>query len=172
MSLLFQHAFYVGNALNGILYGELLPHKMHCDGLSGHQILGVELMLFNITMQTMARKRRSRRARSDILLVCFSCAALLLNTAYITTEFVFGQEMWIVHAQQPGGQEAYLRDYASVWYQTLGTSASILLNLLAHALLVRSSLRRAYNRAERYRYTDVSSSGAISGPSSCRVFYT
>ncbi|KAI1784817.1 hypothetical protein LXA43DRAFT_190403, partial [Ganoderma leucocontextum] len=33
-------------------------------------------------------------------------------------------------------QDAYLRDHASVWYQTLGTSACILLNLLSHALII------------------------------------
>ncbi|EJF62041.1 hypothetical protein DICSQDRAFT_59162 [Dichomitus squalens LYAD-421 SS1] len=117
MTLLFQNAFYVGNAFNGILYG-------------------IELMLFVLTMQAIMRKRHSRENRFDIVWTICSGAALLLNTAYVATEFAFGQEMWIVSAKQPGGQAAYLSDHASVWYQTLGTAASILLNLLTHALMI------------------------------------
>ena len=77
--------------------------------------------------------------RSDIVFALFSAVTLLLNTIYFATELVFGQEMWISNAQYPGGQAAYLADYSAVWYQTLGTSASIVLNLLSDALLVSPS---------------------------------
>lgn len=129
-------------------------------------------MLFVLTMQAIMRKRHSRETRFDIVWTICSGAALLLNTAYVATEFVFGQEMWIVSAKQPGGQAAYLADHASVWYQTLGTAASILLNLLTHALMVRGSITHGRKMTESYRYTGVTSSGVVSWSSSFRAFYT
>ncbi|PIL34464.1 hypothetical protein GSI_03240 [Ganoderma sinense ZZ0214-1] len=117
MTVLFQNSFYIGNTFNGILYG-------------------VELMLCLLTAEAMAKKRRAHRARSDLLLMTFNGASLLLNTIYVATEAVFGQEMWIEKASYSGGQDAYLRDHESVWYQTLGTSASIVLNLLSEALMI------------------------------------
>jgi hypothetical protein len=44
--------------------------------------------------------------------------------------------MWIVNAGFEGGSAAYLAMYASVWYQTMGTAASIMLQLMSDALLV------------------------------------
>ncbi|KAM5540177.1 hypothetical protein V8D89_006317 [Ganoderma adspersum] len=117
MTVLFQNAFYVGNTFNGILYG-------------------VELMLCFLTAEAMTKKQGARRARSDFLFMAFNGASLLLNTIYVATEAVFGQEMWIEHASYSGGQNEYLRDHESVWYQTLGTSASIVLNLLSDALMI------------------------------------
>ena len=96
-------------------------------------------MLCFLTAEAMSTKRGTRRARSDILFMAFNGASLLLNTVYVATEAVFGQEMWIEYASYPGGQNAYLRDHESVWYQTLGTSASIVLNLLSDALMVSCS---------------------------------
>ena len=71
----------------------------------------------------------------------FSTAMLCLITIYMSTEAVFGQEMWIVHADYPGGQDAYLGDFVNVWYQTLGTAASILQNFLSDALLVSPTIQ-------------------------------
>ena len=44
--------------------------------------------------------------------------------------------MWIVNADYPGGQDAYLGAFVNVWYQTLGTCATVLQNYLSDALLV------------------------------------
>ena len=93
-------------------------------------------MLCFLTVEAMTRKQRAHRVRSDSLFMAFNAVSLLLITIYVATEAIFGQEMWIVHADYPGGQDAFLRDHASVWYQTLGTSACIVLNLLSDALMV------------------------------------
>ncbi len=64
-------------------------------------------------------------------------------TIYVAVQAVFGQEMWIVHADYPGGSGPYLADHAAVWYQTLGSAASVVLNFMSDALLVSPySLRR------------------------------
>ncbi|CDO73848.1 hypothetical protein BN946_scf185016.g5 [Trametes cinnabarina] len=113
---LFQNAYYIGNNFNTILYGIML------------------VLYFRIVHIMLSP--RHKHARSDKFFLFFSTALLCLNTVFVATEAVFGEEMWIIHADYPGGQDAYLEDYASVWYQTLGTAASIILNLLSDGLLI------------------------------------
>ncbi|KAJ8497033.1 hypothetical protein ONZ51_g772 [Trametes cubensis] len=72
----------------------------------------------------------------DKVHLLFSTVLLLLNTVFVATESAFGEEMWVVNANYPGGQDAYLEAFASVWYQTFGTAASIVLNLFSDALLI------------------------------------
>jgi len=113
---LFQNSFYVGNAFNGILYG-------------------VELVLYVKTIQALLRADR-RHTRTNRFFMIFSTALLFLITIFVAVQAVFGQEMWIVNAGFEGGSAAYLATYASVWYQTMGTTASIILQLLSDALLI------------------------------------
>ena len=79
---------------------------------------------------------RESWTRSDKLYMAFSTALLVLITIYLSTEAIFGQEMWIVNANYPGGMDAYFGDFVNVWYQTFGTAASIVLNLCSDGLLV------------------------------------
>ncbi|KAI0631495.1 hypothetical protein C8Q77DRAFT_1035889, partial [Trametes polyzona] len=121
MSAVFQNAYYVGNNFNAIIYG-------------------IELVVYAMTIRALRHGRRtqstSRGVSVKTFLIVFSTILLLLNTVFVVTEALFGEEMWIVHADYPGGHDAYLADFASVWYQTWGTAASILLNLLSDALLI------------------------------------
>ncbi|KAH9934013.1 uncharacterized protein BXZ73DRAFT_100853 [Epithele typhae] len=112
----FQNGFYVGNNFNAILYG-------------------MELVLYFMTVRVVL-DRKHKHAPSDKWFLIFSTACLCLNTVFVATEAVFGEEMWIVNADYPGGMDAYLNDFASVWYQTFGTAASITLNLLADGLMI------------------------------------
>jgi len=113
---LFQNSFYVGNAFNGILYG-------------------VELVFYVKTVQALLRGDR-KHARTNRFFAIFSTALLFLITIFVAVQAVFGQEMWIVNAGFEGGSAAYLAMYASVWYQTMGTAASIMLQLMSDALLI------------------------------------
>ncbi|KAJ2968231.1 hypothetical protein NUW54_g13280 [Trametes sanguinea] len=99
---LFQNAYYIGNNFNAILYG-------------------IGLVLYYQIVRIMLNPKH-KQARSDKFFLFFSTALLCLNTVFVATEAVFGEEMWIVNANYPGGQDAYLDDFASVWYQTLGTA--------------------------------------------------
>ncbi|OSD07855.1 hypothetical protein PYCCODRAFT_1473489 [Trametes coccinea BRFM310] len=72
----------------------------------------------------------------DNFLVVFSTVLLLLNTVYWTTQTYFGQQMWVVHADFPGGMDGYLNAYVAVWYQTWGTAAITVSNLMVDALMV------------------------------------
>ncbi|KAF9234862.1 hypothetical protein BU15DRAFT_52017 [Melanogaster broomeanus] len=113
----FQNALYVGNAFNFILYG-------------------VELVLYFQTMQILLKSRRAEMKTPDSFMMVFSTALLFLITIYVVTESILGEEMWIVHADYPGGSAAYLQAYASAWYQTMGTGSGILLQLMSDGLLI------------------------------------
>lgn len=80
--------------------------------------------------------RNRQRTRADRFLIGFSTVLLALNTIYWTTQAYFGEQMWIVHADYPGGMDAYLADNVAVWYQTWGTAAVTISNLMADALMV------------------------------------
>lgn len=97
---------------------------------------GVELVLYfaSVTIILTWRERTNRDGR---LFLYFSTGLLLMITIYVAVQAVFGQEMWIVHADYPGGSAVYLADNAAVWYQTLGSAASVVLNLMSDGLLVR-----------------------------------
>ena len=104
---------------------------------------GMELCVYFLTARAMF-SRKTRSVPSDKFFLLFSTCLLLLNTVFVATQAVFGEEMWITNANYPGGMNAYLEDFVSVWYQTFGTAASIVLNLLSDGLLVR--LLRRYRR--------------------------
>ena len=92
-------------------------------------------MLYFHTLRAIFRKSRKYR-RADVVFATLSSVNLSLVTIFLATFSVFGQEMWITHSDYAGGQDQYIWDHASVWYQTLGTSACVALNLLSDALLV------------------------------------
>lgn len=100
-------------------------------------------MLFFSTMRVLLQAKR-QRTRSDVFFIFFSCALLFLSAVNLAVDEAFGQEMWILNYDYPGGPDAYLGEYASVWYETMGTTASISLNLLADGLMVSSSCPLAY----------------------------
>ncbi|KAI0354405.1 hypothetical protein OH77DRAFT_1496712 [Trametes cingulata] len=116
MSSLFQNAYYIAINFNAILYG-------------------VELVFYGMTMNALFTHRK-KWTRTDKFYMWFSTALLLLITIYMSTEAVFGEEMWIVHRDTPGGSLEFLEENADVWYQTMGTTASVILNVLSDALLI------------------------------------
>ena len=91
------------------------------------------MLYYMVLRQTYALQKRTA---ADTFLTCFCTALVLLNTVYWTTQVYFGQMMWIVHADFPGGSDAYWARYSSVWYQTWGIAACVLSNLMSDALLV------------------------------------
>ncbi|KAH9914363.1 uncharacterized protein BXZ73DRAFT_54998 [Epithele typhae] len=117
MSLaLFQNCFYIGNNFNAILYG-------------------VVLVLYYFTISAVLDEKR-KKSKTDKFFLAYSTVLLCCNTIFVATEAVFGEEMWVVNADYPGGMDAYLGDFASVWYQTLGTAATLFQNYLSDALLL------------------------------------
>ncbi|KIP10243.1 hypothetical protein PHLGIDRAFT_125731 [Phlebiopsis gigantea 11061_1 CR5-6] len=113
---LFLHSFYLGNAFLFILYG-------------------VELVFYFATLW-IALQKHERRKTSNFVFVFFSTFLLVLVTIEVATEGVFGELMWITDANFPGGAEGFLGANVNVWYQTLGSAASLVLTVCSDWLLI------------------------------------
>ena len=83
-----------------------------------------------------------------------STGLLCLITVYLFAQNFFGEEMWIIHAGYAGGSGQYYADHAAVWYQTMGSAASVVLNWMSDAFLVRPPCVCLFERsADRLRFT-------------------
>ena len=94
-------------------------------------------MFYFATATLILRNKDERNRRSFRIFFYFSTGILVMITIYVSVQATFGQEMWIGNADYPGGSGAYLVDHAAVWYQTFGTTASVVLNVLSDGFLVR-----------------------------------
>jgi len=112
-----ENSFYVANYLSGIMYG-------------------IELTLYYMTVHAVFKMPRADLRKSDKLFVLYSTVLLALLTIDISTNAVWGQQMWITFRDQPGGVPAFIAQEQSVWYETLGSTASIALICLGDALLI------------------------------------
>lgn len=116
-------------------------------------------MLYFNTMQAYLEKKSEHRP-SDKFYMIFSTMMLFLITIFVATQSFLGQEMWIINAGYPGGALAYFVAHVSAWYQTMGSVASILLQLMTDVLLV--SVLTSLSRKEcidETRFIDASRSG-------------
>ena len=84
---------------------------------------------------------KDKDRRNNLFFFWFSTALLVCITIQVAVQGVFGEMMWITNANYPGGSAAYFADNSAVWYETMGSAASILLTLLSDWLLVRPSPR-------------------------------
>ena len=125
-------------------------------------ILGVNIVLYAQTMYIYASSKSSRQ-RSPRFFVSFSTLMLVLITIYIITQSILGGEMWIVNANYPGGSAAYLAANASDWYQTMGTTSSVILQLMSDGLLV-SRFCDNWWLADIYGLIDIPVLGCLAGP--------
>ena len=94
-------------------------------------------MFYFATATLILRNKDERNRRSFRIFFYLSTGILVMITIYVSVQATFGQEMWIGNADYPGGSGAYLVDHAAVWYQTFGTTASVVLNVLSDGFLVR-----------------------------------
>ena len=83
-----------------------------------------------------ALKRDEWHKSTNVFFVAFSTFLLILVTIEVATEGVFGELMWITDANFPGGAEGFLGANVNVWYQTLGSAASLVLTVSSDWLLV------------------------------------
>lgn len=110
----FQHAYYIGNYMSGILYG-------------------VELVLYFLTLQGLFRRGSHNSAKSRRFFTIYSTILLLLLTIDISVNAVWGEQMWITNqANVPG----FIVAETSVWYQTLGSTSVVALIFMGDALLL------------------------------------
>ncbi|KIP09675.1 hypothetical protein PHLGIDRAFT_86270 [Phlebiopsis gigantea 11061_1 CR5-6] len=112
----FQHSWYISNQFNMLMYG-------------------IELVLYSASVWLILTNKGKDR-QNNMFFFWFSTALLVCITIQVAVQGVFGEMMWITHADYPGGSAAYFEDNSAVWYETLGSAASILLTLLSDWLLI------------------------------------
>ena len=115
-----------------------LPRYFISEALTESAATGFELVLYGMTMRMLLQRKWKTlyHSKKDIFFLAFSTSLLLCATIGLATNCVFGEEWWIAHQNYPGGSEQWFADNAAVWYETWGTTASILSQLLADAFLV------------------------------------
>lgn len=104
---------------------------------------GVELVLYFATITLIRRDRARDRTvgvrehkRSNLVFLWLSNGLLSMITIYLIVQAFFGEEMWITYENYPGGTAMYFADHASVWYETLGSAAGVVLSLMSDGFLV------------------------------------
>ncbi|KAH9943351.1 uncharacterized protein BXZ73DRAFT_40076 [Epithele typhae] len=114
MGTLFLRAYYIVNFIDAVLFGIALA------------------LYYSVAM---AVHHLHPRTRSDKFLFLFSTVLIILSTMMWIPQTYFGERMFVVHADYPGGIQVYWTLNQGVWYHILGTTACIMSNLMSDALL-------------------------------------
>ncbi|KAI0340440.1 hypothetical protein BDW22DRAFT_1309572, partial [Trametopsis cervina] len=112
---LFEHSYYIGNYMSGILYG-------------------VDMVMYFTTVRELLVRKRAGKPWKFFL--AYSTALFLLLTIDISINAVWGENMWITARDQPGGVPVFIGTQLADWYQAWGSSAAVGLVLMSDALLV------------------------------------
>ncbi|KAF8549708.1 hypothetical protein OG21DRAFT_561996 [Imleria badia] len=113
---LFENEMYIGINLQDILYG-------------------IELVLYFQTMAIFLARRRHPH-KSDIFYAAFSTVMLVLTTIWVAALATFGQKMWLLNRNYPGGPMAYHTATSSDPYIDLGRMAVIVVQQMTDALMI------------------------------------
>ncbi|KAF8553256.1 hypothetical protein OG21DRAFT_1414658 [Imleria badia] len=112
----FQSSFYYGNNIQNILYG-------------------IELVLYYKTMGILLSNRRAN-TKAYLFYALFSSIMVFGLTVWIATAVIFGEKMWLVDSNFPGGPDMYWKKNISVWYMAWAMSAVILVQLMTDGLRI------------------------------------
>ncbi|KAF8132481.1 hypothetical protein EV363DRAFT_1449391 [Boletus edulis] len=74
--------------------------------------------------------------KSNLFYALFSSVMVFSVTVWVATSAIFGQNMWLLHSNFPGGQDAYWKNNFSVWYMDWSTTAVIVLQLMTDGLMI------------------------------------
>lgn len=81
----------------------------------------------------------SRKGRDANFYVIYGTVLLILWTIALACNALFGQYAWIDH-RDVDGPAAYIEENISAAYNTLGTTAGVIMNFLSDGLLVSSQV--------------------------------
>ncbi|KAF9528134.1 hypothetical protein CPB83DRAFT_854964 [Crepidotus variabilis] len=117
----FEHAFFIGNYMSGILYG-------------------VQLVMFFVTLRALFHSKNhwhsNSTSRSRFFFALYITTLTLLLTIDITVNSVWGEKMWIEGRNGVGGVPGFIGTQTSVWYQTLGSTSVVAMIFMGDALLL------------------------------------
>ncbi|KAJ7208001.1 hypothetical protein GGX14DRAFT_634786 [Mycena pura] len=108
-----ERSWYIGNTMFAILYG-------------------IEICMFFMSAHFMCISRRPRRS----IYIAYSGTLLVLITIAMASNLFFGQMMWIEHRDVDGGPVAFYVANIAAWYNTLGTAADVMANVLGDGLML------------------------------------
>ena len=95
-------------------------------------------MFYLMSARLILKSRRGKQQeQSKKWLLVLNTGLIVMITIYFIAQNFFGQEMWIINEGYQGGSGQYYADHAAVWYQTMGSAASVILCLISDAFLVR-----------------------------------
>lgn len=97
---------------------------------------GIELFLY-LKIVRIFLSRRGAHKKSDLFYMVFSSIMAFLVTVWVATQAIFGEKMWLLDPNFPGGPSAYWRKYIASWYIDWGATAIVILQLMTDALMVR-----------------------------------
>ncbi|KAF8549278.1 hypothetical protein OG21DRAFT_1421588 [Imleria badia] len=112
----FITSFYIGIQIENILYG-------------------IELFLYFETIRILLRSGGTHK-KSNLFYALFSSMMVFLTTIWIATQAIFGQNMWLLDADFPGGPDAYWQAKIGIWYMDWATMTVIVLQLMTDALMI------------------------------------
>ncbi|KAI9566095.1 hypothetical protein HD554DRAFT_2040516 [Boletus coccyginus] len=113
---LFQNSVYVGIIIENILYG-------------------VVLVLYFRTMVILLGNRGEHK-KFSLFYALFSSMMVFSITVWVATQALFGEKMWLLDSDFPGGPDAYWDAYIWIWYMDWATTGIIVLQLMTDALMI------------------------------------
>ncbi|KAF9055668.1 hypothetical protein BJ165DRAFT_1427884 [Panaeolus papilionaceus] len=113
----FEHAFYIGNFMGGILYG-------------------VELALYSMILYYISSPRNRLSTSNRRSCIFFSTVMVFFSTIGAAANSAWGAELWITQRNKPGGAAAFIEGSTNVWYETWGSVSVVITIFLGDALLL------------------------------------
>lgn len=107
--------------------------------------VGINLVMYFLTLQGLLRKNNHNSAKSRKFFAIYSTILLLLLTVDISVNAVWGELMWIVGRNGPGGVPGFIATQTSAWYQTMGSTAVVCMIFMGDALLVCTVIHVEFN---------------------------
>ncbi|PPQ89971.1 hypothetical protein CVT25_009611 [Psilocybe cyanescens] len=114
---LFEHSYYIGSYIGGIMYG-------------------FELSVYFMILESLFRRGNKSSMHSKRFCAIYSTIMVLLTTIDVACNAVWGEEMWITYRDQPGGVAEYIKTKVSVGYETLGSVSVVGSVFMGDALLI------------------------------------
>ncbi|KIK70429.1 hypothetical protein GYMLUDRAFT_184049 [Collybiopsis luxurians FD-317 M1] len=115
--LTFERSLYIGGQITAILYG-------------------IQIVIYFLSCRLLLKSPSTRRGGETNIYVIYGGVLLVLWTVALACNAFFGQNAWIDHRDVEGGPAAYIGENISAPYNTLGTTAGVMMNFLSDALLI------------------------------------
>ncbi|KAI9568748.1 hypothetical protein HD554DRAFT_2097758, partial [Boletus coccyginus] len=96
---------------------------------------GIELILYFKTIRILLSNRGSHK-NTNLFFALFSTMMVFSVTVWVASQAIFGENMWLLNSDFPGGAYAYWNTMLSVWYMTWRTVEVIILQLMTDALMI------------------------------------